>query len=124
MKIFLSLRKIGNARKNYFDFSTTVTHGAYTIFKIMPEFMLKSPYFCCSLLSNFTSIWSCIENSDFCFDLKNCIIIDLNCLTDLVPRMEFPKLFNSLTQTGKKEYLKLSVPSSFKLFLLQLEFDN
>ena len=52
MKIFLSLRKIGNARKNCFDFSTTVTHGAYTIFKIMPEFMLKSPYFCCSLLSN------------------------------------------------------------------------
>ena len=118
MKIFLSLRKIGSARKNCSDFSTTVTHGAYTIFELMTEFMLKSSNFCCSLLSSFTGIWSCIENSDLCFDLKNCIIIDLNCLIDLVPRMEFPKLFDSRTQTGKKEYLKLSVPSSFKLFLL------
>ena len=103
MKIFLSLRKIGSARKNCSDFSTTVTHGTYTIFELMTEFMLKSSYFCCSLLSSFTSIWSCIENSDLCFDLKNCINIDLNCLIDLAPR--FPKLFDSLTPRGKKEYV-------------------
>ena len=92
-----------------FDFSTTVTHGAYTIFELMTEFMFKSLNFCCSVLSNFTPIWSCIENSDLCFDLKNCVNIDLNYLIDLGPRMEFPKLFDSLTQTRNKEYLNLSV---------------
>ena len=55
----------------------------------------------------------------FCFDLKNCISIDMNCLIDLAPRMEVPKLFDSLTQTEKNEYLKLSVlyENSFKLIL-------
>ena len=62
-----------------------------------------------SLPSNFTPIWSCIENNDLCFDFKNWIYIDLNCLIDLAPRMEFSNLFDSLTQTGKKEYLKFSV---------------
>ena len=71
--------------------------------------LFKWLHFSCSLLSNFTPIWSCIENSDCCFDLKNCIMIDINCLIDSTQRMEFPKLFDSLTQTGEKEYLKLSV---------------
>ena len=81
--------KTGNARKNVFncfDFSTIVTHGTYTIFEIVREFMLKSLNFCCNhLLSNFTPIWSYIENGDLCFDLKSCINIDLNCLIDLAP---------------------------------------
>ena len=42
---------------NCFDFSTTVTHGAYTIFELTTEFMLTQCLnFSCSLLSNFTSI--------------------------------------------------------------------
>ena len=38
---------------------------------------------------------------------------------DLALRMEFSKLFESLTQKGKKEYLKLTVlqGNSFKLLL-------
>ena len=45
--------------------------------------------------------------------------IDLNYLTDLAPHMELPKLFDSLTQKGKKEYVSLSVLYQiiFKLFL-------
>ena len=50
------------------------------------------------------------ERSLFWFEkLISLININLNCLIDLAPRMEFPKLFDSLAQTGKKEYLKLSV---------------
>ena len=41
--------------------------------------------------------------------MNNCINIDLKCLMDLALRMEFSKLFESLTQKGKKEYLKLTV---------------
>ena len=43
----------------------------------------------------------------------------MNCLIDLAPRIEVPKLFDSLTQTEKNEYLKLSVlyENSFKLIL-------
>ena len=54
-----------------------------------------------------------------CFNVGNCVNIDLNYLIELTLRKEFPKLFHSLTQKGKKEYLKLSVPyeNSFKLFL-------
>ena len=69
--------------------------------------------FSCSLLSNYTPIWSYIENSDLCFDLKNCINIDMNCLIDLAPRMEFPKLFDSLTQTGKKIFKAFSSVRKF-----------
>ena len=57
----------------------------------------------------------------------HCILnIDLNYLIDLTTFMEFPKLFNSLTQIGKKEYLQLSVLPKFPLscFYLQLAFDN
>ena len=42
-------------------------------------------------------------------DLKHCINIDLNFLIYLAPRMAIPKLFDSLSQTRKKEYLKPSV---------------
>ena len=47
-------------------------------------------------------------------------------LIDLVPHLEIRKLFNYLTQTGKKEYLKLSVCKKIPLscFYLQLELDN
>ena len=37
-------------------------------------------------------------------------VIDLKCLIDLALRMEFSKLFDSLTQEGNKEYLKLIFP--------------
>ena len=70
---------------NCFHLNTTVTHGAYTIFELMTEFVLtKWLNFSCSLLSNLTPIWSCIENSDLCFDLKNCLnrLLDKNCLID------------------------------------------
>ena len=40
---------------------------------------------------------------------KNSINIDLKCLIDLALRMEFSKLFDSPTQKGNKEYLKLTV---------------
>ena len=94
----LSLRKIWQRKTevfNFFDFSTTAQ-------------LHIGLNFSCSLLSNFTRIWSCIENSNLFFYLKNFINVDLNCLIDLAPRMEFPKLLDSITQTGKKEYLKLS----------------
>ena len=71
--------------------------------------LFKWLHFSCSLLSNFTPIWSCIENSYLCSDLKNCVNIDMNSLLDLAPRMEFLKLFGFLTQTGKKKYFQLSV---------------
>ena len=70
-------------------------------------------------LSNFTPIWTCIENDNLCFNVKNCIKIDLKYLIDLASRMEFPKLFDSLTQKEKKECFKLYVlkENSFKLYL-------
>ena len=43
------------------------------------------------------------------FIVKNYINIDLSFLIDLASHVEFLKLFYSLTQKGKKEYLKLSV---------------
>ena len=42
-------------------------------------------------------------------NVKNCINIDLECLIDLALRMEFSELFDSLTQKGSEEYLKLTV---------------
>ena len=60
----ISRRKNWQCKKkvfNCFDFSTTVTQGAYAIFELLTEFMLKSLNFCCSLLSSFTPIWSCIS---------------------------------------------------------------
>ena len=43
-------------------------------------------------------------------NVKNCINIDLKCINiDLASRMEFSKLFDSLTQKISKEYLKLTV---------------
>ena len=52
-------------------------------------------------------IWSRYENNDLCFHVKNCINIDLKCLIGLASPMEFPKLFELLTQKLKKQYLKL-----------------
>ena len=43
--------------------------------------------------------WKHFENN-----VKNCIKINLKCLIDLALHMEFSKLFESLTQKGKKEY--------------------
>ena len=59
-------------------------------------------------------------------NVKNCINIDLKCLIDLVLRRKFSKQFDSLTQKGNKEYLKLTVLKKIPLncFYLQLEFDN
>ena len=69
------------------------------------------------LVSNYTYLvmhWKHRENN-----MINCINIDLKCLIDLALRMEFSKLFDSLTQKGNNEYLKFTVPSEnlFKLFL-------
>ena len=53
--------------------------------------------------------------------MKNCINIDLKCLIDFALRMEFSKLFDSLTQKGNLLFCK-KIPLS--CFYLQLEFDN
>ena len=75
------------------------------VFELMTEFKVtKWLNYSGSLASNFTPIWSRIENN-----MKNCINIDLKCLLDLASHMEFPKPFDLLTQKGKKEYSRLSV---------------
>ena len=112
---------ISNARKKCFIVPISVPQlhmGLSQPLNLWQNFcFLKWLNFSCSLLSNFTPFCSYIENSDLCFDMKN--YIDLNYLTDLAPHMEFPKLFDSLTQKGKKEYVSLSVLYQiiFKLFL-------
>ena len=52
--------------------------------------------------------------------------IDLKCLIDLALLVEFSKLFDSLTQKGNKEYLKLTFCKEIPLycFYLQVKFDN
>ena len=60
--------------------------------------------------------WKHRENN-----VKNCINIDLKCLIDFALRMEFSKLFDSLTQKGNLLFCK-KIPLS--CFYLQLEFDN
>ena len=47
--------------------------------------------------------WKQHDNS-----VKNCINIDLKWLIDLTSRMEFSKLFGSLTQKENKEHFKLA----------------
>ena len=54
-----------------------------------------------NLESNFIPIWSCIEDDDFGFNVKNSINIELNCLVELATPVEFSKLLHSLTQKGK-----------------------
>ena len=79
-----------------------------------------------SLVSNFTFTWSCIGNNDLCFNMKNCININLKCLIDLALCMEFPKLVHSLTQKGKKSNWSFSFCKKIPLscFYLQLMSDN
>lgn len=50
----------------------------------------------------FTTVWSIIANCDICFNIKNCIKIDLNSSIDIVSHIQFPKSSHSLTQKGKK----------------------
>ena len=65
--------------------------------------------------------WKQHENN-----VKNCINIELKCLIDLALRMEFSKLFNSLTQKRNKETRSLLFCKEIPLscFYLQLEFNN
>ena len=96
---------------NCFDFSTTVTHGAYTIFELMIEFMLKWLNFSCSLPSNFKPIWSCTENSNLCFDLKHWF--------ELLERFSFAHGVSKAVRfpnTNRKERI-LEVFCSLKKFL-------
>ena len=65
--------------------------------------------------------WKHCENN-----VENCINIYFKCLMDLALRMEFSKLFHSLTQKGNKEYWSLLFYKEIPLscFYLQLKFDN
>ena len=105
-------QRIANARKKCLLVSISIsqlhmaTHNLWTYDVIV---LIKWLIFSRSVVSNFTCICSCKEKNDLCFNVKNCININLNCLIDLALRMEFHKLFHSLSQRGKTKYLKLSV---------------
>ena len=116
------LQKIDNARKSdwFFLFQHHNNMGFTQSSKIWPNLCLLRYLYCSrSFVSNLTPTRSCIKNNHLSFKEKTFFSIDLNCLIISASRMVLSNLFDSLTQKGKKECLKLSLlqENSYKLFL-------
>ena len=71
-------------------------------------------------------MWSRIENNNPCFNMKNCINIDLKCLIDLARVWRFPNCSIHYHKKERKNTWSFLFCKKIPLscFYLQLEFNK